>query len=147
MRAVIQRVTEAKVTIEGRVKGEIKEGLLVLLGIAVSDTSRTVDWMCNKIANLRIFNDDEDKMNLSLLDVGGEILLISNFTLYGDASKGFRPSFIQAAKPHASEPLYDEMIIKLKDYNLKIETGVFGAMMDIHLVNSGPVTIQIEKEF
>lgn len=146
MRAVIQRVSEAQVSVNDKIKGQIEHGILILLGIGENDNSKLIDWMANKIINLRIFNDEEGKMNNSVLDVNGGILLISNFTLYGDAMKGFRPSFVKAAKPHISEPLYEEMIEKLNESGLKIQTGIFGAMMDVKLINSGPVTIQIEKE-
>ena len=146
MRAVIQRVSKACVKIDGKVSGEIDTGLVVLLAVNNTDTYDTVEWFSNKLANLRIFPDNAGKMNKSVLDCNGGILLVSNFTVYGDANKGFRPSFIEAAHPDIAEPLYNEMISYLKKfYPIKIETGVFGAMMDIELVNDGPVTIIIEK--
>ncbi|MCL5991713.1 MAG: D-aminoacyl-tRNA deacylase [Bacteroidetes bacterium] len=147
MRTVVQRVNRASVTIDGKVTGEIGKGLLVFLAISNSDNSEIMRWMCNKLVNLRIFPDEEGKMNKSVLDTGGGILLISNFTLYGDASKGFRPSFIKSAPPEISKPLYESMVLYLKEnYPLHIASGEFGAMMDIELVNDGPVTIIIEKE-
>jgi D-tyrosyl-tRNA(Tyr) deacylase len=146
MRAIVQRVSRAKVSIEGTVIDEIGNGSLVLIGIHSSDSDKVIKWMCNKITNLRIFPDDEGKMNRSVIDVGGGIMLISNFTLYGNAMKGFRPSFVEAAAPEIAEPIYNEMIEHLKkEYPVKIAAGVFGAMMDIELVNIGPVTISIEK--
>lgn len=147
MRAVVQRVSRAKVTINGDVHGEINSGLLALVAVRDSDTDEIMKWVAKKIANLRIFPDEDDKMNLSVIDTGGGILLISNFTLYGDPKKGFRPSYGHAAGPEKAEPMYDRMIEHMrKEYPVRIETGVFGAMMDLDFVNSGPVTIIIEKE-
>jgi D-aminoacyl-tRNA deacylase len=121
--------------------------LLVFLAVIESDTDEIMEWFCNKIVNLRIFPDDKDKMNRSVLDINGGILLISNFTLYGDIKHGFRPSFTKAAPPEIAEPMYNKMLNHLQEnYPLKVESGVFGAMMDIELVNAGPVTISIEKE-
>lgn len=146
MRAVIQRVSRAKVDIEGKTVGAIDAGLLVLLGITHTDNSAGIKWMCNKIANLRVFPDDEGKMNKSVLDIGGGLLVISNFTVYGDTRKGFRPNFMNAAPPEIAIPIYNEMIDFLKNnYPIKIESGVFGAMMDIELVNDGPVTVVIDN--
>jgi len=146
MRAVVQRVSSASVTVDKNVCGKINKGLLVLLAVTNSDTSEIMKWMCNKLVNLRIFPDDENKMNKSVLDCKGEILLISNFTLYGDTRKGFRPSFVAAAAPDKAEPMYNEMLSYLKEnYPIKIESGVFGAMMEVQLVNEGPVTLIIEK--
>lgn len=145
MKAVVQRVSSASVAIEGKSKAEIGEGLLVLVGINEFDNEKIIDWMCNKLINLRIFEDEEGKMNKSVTDINGSILLISNFTLYGDCNKGFRPSFISAAKPHISEPIYEQLIEKLKETQLNIQTGIFGANMQVELVNSGPVTLIIEK--
>lgn len=146
MKAVVQRVKSAKVTIDGKINGQIQKGLLVLLGITHDDDSKTIDWMCNKLLNLRIFNDENDKMNLSVTDINGGILVISNFTLYADARKGFRPSYTDAAPPEVSEPIYDQFMNTLKgSTNLLIQEGVFGAMMDVELTNDGPVTIIIEK--
>jgi D-aminoacyl-tRNA deacylase len=146
MKIVVQRVSRASVTVDGTVEGEIKKGLLLLAGIHQSDTKETVDWCCRKISRLRIFEDDEGKMNRSVQDVNGAILVISQFTLYGDTRKGTRPSFIEAARPEEAEPLYDYMINKLKNLSgLQVESGVFGAMMDVELINDGPVTIIVEK--
>lgn len=146
MRAVVQRVHSAKVTVDGTVVGEIQSGLCVLLGIHTTDTTAQADWMIHKLVNLRIFADDDDKMNKSLLDINGGLLLVSQFTLYGDAQKGFRPSFIDAARPEIAEPLYNYMVEKLRnDYTLLIQTGKFGAMMDVSLTNTGPVTLLLEK--
>jgi D-tyrosyl-tRNA(Tyr) deacylase len=146
MRAVVQRVKQAKCTIEGKVAGEIGNGMVVLLAITHSDSHDTIKWMCNKLVNLRIFPDEENKMNKSIIDAGGGILLVSNFTLYGDTQKGFRPSFIQSAPPEIAIPVYNEMVDYLKsNYHINIATGEFGAMMDIELINDGPVTIIVEK--
>lgn len=145
MRAVVQRVSRASVEIDGKMNGEISKGLVVFVAIKDSDNEKTVEWMSNKLVNLRIFPDENDKMNRSVLDVKGGILLISNFTLYGDAKKGFRPSFIESAKPEISEPIFNKLLNYLKsNYDLKIETGKFGAMMNINLINDGPVTIIID---
>ncbi len=145
MKVVVQRVLKATVTVDGSIKGSIDTGLLVLLGIHQQDTVEKNDWMADKIAKLRIFEDNEGKMNRSLLDVGGSVLIVSQFTLYGDLKKGTRPSFIEAARPEVAIPIYESMIEKLKSHGLHVETGVFGAMMDVSLVNSGPVTIIIER--
>ena len=145
MRAVVQRVSRASVEIDGKMNGEISKGLVVFVAIKDSDNEKTVEWMSNKLVNLRIFPDENDKMNRSVLDVKGGILLISNFTLYGDAKKGFRPSFIESAKPEISKPIFNKLLNYLKsNYDLKIETGKFGAMMNINLINDGPVTIIID---
>lgn len=146
MKAVIQRVSRAKVTIGNRTVGEIGRGLLVLLAIKESDNPDTIKWMCNKLANLRIFEDEEEKMNLSVQEINGSILLISNFTIYSNVQKGFRPSFIEAAAAKVSEPVYNKMVEYFRaNYPINIATGEFGAMMDIELVNEGPVTIIVEK--
>jgi len=145
MKVIIQRVSEASVEIEGKINGAIGLGFMILVGFAADDNNEKVDWVCNKIAGLRIFSDENDKMNLSIQDVGGEILLISNFTLYGDARKGFRPSFSNAAAPDIAIPLYDYMLEKLRSLAIKTESGIFGAMMKVSLINDGPVTITIEK--
>ncbi len=146
MRLFIQRILNAKVEIENTNYSSIKKGLLVLLGITNTDSKENADWLINKIINLRIFNDDDEKMNKSVLETNGEILIISNFTLYGDAKKGFRPSFVEASKPEHSEPLYNYFVEKIKEVSkLKIESGIFGADMKVHLVNDGPVTIILEK--
>ena len=146
MRAVVQRVSRASVTIGGKLNGKIDKGIMVLLGICETDNQATIDWMVNKLINLRIFSDADDKMNLSVKDISGGILVVSNFTLYGDAQKGFRPSYTGAAAPVISEPLYNQFMETLRSScELPIAQGEFGAMMDVELVNDGPVTIIIEK--
>jgi D-tyrosyl-tRNA(Tyr) deacylase len=144
VKAVVQRVKSAQVAIEGRIVGRIKKGLLVLLGIKPDDTERDVKFLAEKIINLRIFSDEQDKMNLSLLDIKGEILIVSQFTLYGDCSKGRRPSFAKAALPEIAEKLYEQFIQEIKKSGLTTQTGQFGAMMDVELVNDGPVTLILE---
>lgn len=145
MRAVIQRVREASVQIDGIIKGQIKTGLVVLLGIEETDTPEDVSWLASKIARMRIFSDAEGLMNCSLQDVGGQILLISQFTLFASTKKGNRPSFIRAARPDQAIPLYELMISKLAtETNQPIQTGEFGADMQVALVNDGPVTIGID---
>ena len=146
MKAVIQRVQEAYVTINDEVVAKINDGLLVLLGIVHDDNVATIAWMSSKIVNMRIFNDEHGLMNKSILDIGGDVILVSQFTLYGDAQKGNRPSFIKAAKPDIAIPIYEKMIAQLsKDLGKPIQTGVFGADMQVGLVNDGPVTILLEK--
>jgi D-tyrosyl-tRNA(Tyr) deacylase len=145
MKAVVQRVSKASVTVEGLVKGSITTGLLVFLGVHQDDTDEKRDWVADKIAKLRIFEDDEGKMNRSVIDVGGSVLIVSQFTLYGDLKKGTRPSFIEAARPEVAVPIYESMIEKLRQVGLHVETGIFGAAMDVSLVNNGPVTIIIER--
>lgn len=147
MIAVIQRVSEASVTIEAKVAGAIDQGFMVLLGIAHDDTSEDIDWLCKKIVNMRIFSDEEDKMNLSLSDVGGSILLISQFTLHASTKKGNRPSYMQAARPEVAIPLYEQMIEALATaLGSPIATGEFGADMKVALVNDGPVTIVMDSK-
>lgn len=146
MKIVVQRVSRASVTVNGKVSGAIKHGLLLLVGIHESDTKEQVDWCCKKISKLRIFEDKEGKMNRSVQDVEGGILVVSQFTLYGNAKKGTRPSFIEAASPDKAEPLYDYMIQCFENESgCMIESGEFGAMMDVELVNDGPVTLILEK--
>lgn len=146
MRAVIQRVSEAGVTIDGQLTGAIREGLLVLLGIEDADEEQDLVWLSSKIVQMRIFGDDAGLMNRSVADVGGNILLISQFTLHAATRKGNRPSFIKAARPEKAIPLYEKMIARLEtDLGKKIETGVFGADMKVNLVNDGPVTIIIDS--
>lgn len=146
MKAVVQRVSSAAVKVDGITKGEIGKGLLVLLGIKEGDNEETIRWFSNKLVNLRIFPDETNKINHSVLDINGGILLISNFTLYGDTRKGYRPSFSKAAAPDIAEPLYEKMLDFLRQHNpIQIEAGIFGAMMDVSLVNDGPVTVIIEK--
>lgn len=147
MIAVIQRVTEASVTIEGRVHGKIATGFLVLLGIAHNDTAEDVEWLAGKIAGLRVFSDDDGKMNRALADIDGNILLISQFTLHASTKKGNRPSFTEAAPPPVAIPLYEAMIERLQQLTgKKIETGIFGADMKVRLLNDGPVTIIIDSK-
>lgn len=147
MRAVIQRVTLANVAIEGKVHASIEDGLLVLLGIEDADTGEDVEWLSGKIANLRIFNDHDGVMNISIKETGGDILLISQFTLHASTKKGNRPSYIKAGKPETAVPLYEKMIQQLSaDLGKEIKTGIFGAGMKVELVNDGPVTIVIDSK-
>jgi len=146
MKAVIQRIKEAKVKVNGKTVGEAKRGYLVFLGIGVNDGENEVEYMVSKVANLRIMADSQDKMNLNLKDAGGEILVVSQFTLYGDTKGQNRPSFIGAAKPERAEELYNLFIEKLKKQGLKVESGKFATMMEVELVNDGPVTIIIESQ-
>ncbi len=147
MRVVIQRVTEASVKVDGKITGEIKEGLLVLLGIEDADTDEDIYWLSNKIINLRIFNDEEGVMNKSLSDIAGDILLVSQFTLHAATKKGNRPSYIKASKPDFAIPMYEKMIKQLEsDLGKKIQTGIFGADMKVSLLNDGPVTIIIDTK-
>lgn len=144
MRAVIQRVTSATVEIEGKIVGKINNGFMVLLGIKSEDTSKEALWLANKIISLRVFEDENGKMNRGLEEINGEILLISQFTLYGDCTKGRRPSFLNAAHPDIAIPLYEEFKSIINEKKIKIETGVFGADMKVSLVNDGPVTLVID---
>ncbi len=146
MRAVIQRVSHASVTVDNEVVGAIKQGLLVLLGVGEGDTEKEAHWLAHKTANLRIFSDAEGKMNLSVQAIGGSVLVVSQFTLYGDVRRGFRPSFGHAAPPDIAERLVDVFVDALKAETIPVETGVFGAMMDVALLNDGPVTILLERE-
>ena len=146
MRVVLQRVREANVTVEGKVVGEIGLGQLLLVGFQQSDTTDQVEWMADKVVGLRIFPDEAGKMNLTLADVGGSILVVSQFTLYGDVRKGRRPSFIDAAPPETAIPLYDRFVELLEARHPgKVATGEFGAMMDVSLTNDGPVTLVIDS--
>ncbi len=145
MKIVLQRSKEASVKVDGKKIAEISSGLVLLVGITHSDTEKDVDYLVDKIPNLRIFEDSEEKMNFSLLDVGGDILSVSQFTLYGDSKKGRRPNFMQAAKPDYAEELYHLFNLKLKNKGINVQTGSFGAMMDVSLVNDGPVTLIIES--
>ena len=145
MRAVVQRVDRASVTIDGNVNGKIEKGFMVLMGIDEKDEQKDLDYICDKLMGLRIFEDEEGKMNRSIIDAGGSILLISQFTLYGDARKGKRPSFIRAARPEKAIPLYEAAISKLSE-KVHVETGIFGAEMKVELVNDGPVTILLDSE-
>ena len=146
MRAVVQRVSSASVTVDTEVVGSIGAGLLVLLGVGVEDTSTEAQWLDRKIAGLRIFRDDEQRMNRSVQDVGGSVLVVSQFTLYGDARKGTRPSFTKAAGEDLAVPLYEEFCELMRAEGLPVETGRFGAMMDVSLVNDGPVTIVLDRD-
>lgn len=146
MRVVLQRSKEASVTVDGEVKGAIRSGAVLLVGITHEDTEEDARYVADKVVNLRIFEDEEGKMNHSLLDVEGEILSISQFTLYGDCRKGRRPNFMSAAKPDHAESVYDYFNKVLKEKGIKVETGVFGAMMDVNLTNDGPVTLIIESK-
>ncbi len=146
MRAVIQRVSRCKVTVEGKVVGHIGVGLLILLGIAKEDTEAAADYLAQKILGLRIFEDAEEKMNLSVMDTRGEVLVVSQFTLYGDVRKGKRPSFDAAARPDEAKRLYEYFVGKVRASGLRCETGQFQAMMDVELVNAGPVTILVDSE-
>lgn len=147
MRVVIQRVVNASVSIDNVTKSTINKGLLILLGIEDSDNQEDIDWLCSKISHLRIFNDKQNVMNLSVNDIDGEILLISQFTLYSSTRKGNRPSYIKAARPEIAIPLYDTFIKKLSiETNKEVKTGIFGAIMNVSLVNDGPVTIIIDSK-
>lgn len=145
MRIVVQRCKQAKVSVEGNVVGSVEKGLMLLVGITHEDTEKEAEYLAEKIAGLRIFEDDEGKMNLSIKDIGGDILSVSQFTLYGDCSKGKRPSFITAARPETAEPLYERFNEILRGKGLTVETGKFGADMDVELTNWGPVTLILER--
>ena len=145
MRAVVQRVDKADVTVDGEVTGSVKKGLLVLLGVADGDTEKDLQYMVDKVTGLRIFEDDADKMNLSVKDVGGELLVVSQFTLCGDARKGKRPSFDKAAKPDLANAYYEKFVELCRAQGLQVETGVFRAHMLVGLVNNGPVTILLDS--
>lgn len=146
MRAVVQRVKISHVEVDGKITGQIGKGLMILLGISEDDKTEDIDYMVDKITNLRIFEDDENKMNLSLLDVKGELLVVSQFTLYGDCRKGRRPSFIKAARPEKAQQLYDLFIKKAEDLNVKVQSGVFQADMSVYIENDGPVTLIVDSE-
>ncbi|NQZ69642.1 MAG: D-tyrosyl-tRNA(Tyr) deacylase [Lentisphaeria bacterium] len=146
MRALLQRVSSASVTIDNECVGKIGPGLVILLGITETDDSAIADWVADKSVNLRIFNDADDKMNLSALDTSAEILIVSQFTLYGDCDKGRRPSFVKASRPDHSKPLYEAFVEKVRSYGLTVATGVFAADMLVQINNDGPVTLMVEKE-
>jgi D-tyrosyl-tRNA(Tyr) deacylase len=146
LRAVVQRVKRASVTVDGEIVGEIDKGFLVLIGVSGDDTEADVRYCVEKILNLRVFEDGDGKMNLSLLDIGGELLAVSQFTLYGDTRRGRRPSFISAAPPDAASRLYEYFVGECRKQIARVETGRFQAMMDVELVNDGPVTILIDSQ-
>ncbi|MBP3907826.1 MAG: D-tyrosyl-tRNA(Tyr) deacylase [Turicibacter sp.] len=146
MRVVVQRARQAKVTVDGKVTGAIEHGLMLLVGLTHEDTVKDLEYCAKKVANLRIFEDEKGKMNLSIKEVGGSILSISQFTLYGETKKGNRPSFIEAARPEVAEPLYHQFNQILREtYEIQVETGIFGAMMDVSFTNNGPVTLIVES--
>lgn len=145
MKLVVQRVKNAKVEVDEKTVGSINQGFLVLLGVTHTDTRSEADYLVKKLCNLRVFEDENGKMNLGLKDVGGELLIVSQFTLYADCSQGNRPSFINAAKPDVANELYEYFCEKCKEQNIKVEKGIFGADMKVNLLNDGPVTIILEK--
>lgn len=145
MKLVVQRVKNAKVDIDGKTVGKIEKGFLVLLGVTHNDTKKEADYLVKKLCNLRVFEDENGKMNLSLKDIGGELLIVSQFTLYADCSQGNRPSFIEAARPEIAEPLYEYFCNECEKNEIRVEKGIFGADMKVSLLNDGPVTIIIEK--
>ena len=145
MRIVLQRVSQASVTIGDRVAGAVGRGYCLLVGFTHTDTVEQVRWMADKVAGLRVFSDAEDKMNLGLADIGGGVLVVSQFTLYGNTQKGRRPSFVDAARPEVAIPLYEAFIGELRGRGLEVATGEFGAMMQVHIVNDGPVTLVLDR--
>ena len=145
MKLLVQRVSRASVEVEGKIVGKINKGFLVLLGITHTDNEKIADYLVNKLINLRVFKDENNKMNLSVNDVNGELLIISQFTLYADCSGGNRPSFVNAAKPEYANELYEYFLKKCEEYDVHVEHGVFGAHMEVSLLNDGPVTIELEK--
>lgn len=146
MRVVVQRSKNAKVSVNGEITGQISKGLVLLVGVTHQDKEEDAAFLAEKIVNLRIFEDDAGKMNLSLLEVGGEILSVSQFTLYGDCRKGRRPNFMEAARPEQANQLYEVFNGLLREKGIKVETGIFGAMMDVELINDGPVTLIVESK-
>lgn len=144
MKALVQRVDRAQVSVDGEIVGSVGPGLCVLIGVTHDDTSAHAEKMASKLTKLRIFDDEEGRMNRSVADIGGDVLVVSQFTLYGDTAKGNRPSYIEAARPEQAEPLVDELVDHLRSLGLKVETGRFRAMMKVELVNDGPVTIALE---
>jgi len=146
MRAVVQRVKRASVEVDGQLVGAIDLGALVLLGVGVADTEKDADYLAEKLVNLRIFGDSEGKLNLSLLDVGGAMLVVSQFTLFGDCRKGRRPSYSDAAGPDKANALYEYFVARVRQHGVRVETGVFQAMMDVSLINDGPVTLLVDSK-
>ena len=146
MRAVVQRVTEARVEVAGKIVGEVGAGFLVLLGVARDDTTADADYLAEKTINLRVFTDDEGKMNRSLLETGGAMLVVSQFTLYGDVRRGRRPSYSDAAEPEKANQLYEYFVARVRSFGVKVETGVFQAMMKVSLTNDGPVTTLLDSQ-
>ena len=145
MRAVVQRVTEARVTVAGNITGQIGVGLVVLLGVARDDEDGDADYLADKIVNLRVFQDEQGKMNRSILETRGQMLVVSQFTLYGDVRRGRRPSYTEAAEPDKANKLYEYFVERVRSFGLKVETGVFQAMMEVSLINDGPVTILLDS--
>lgn len=145
MKLVVQRVKKAEVKVDGNIIGKIDKGFLVLIGIKVGDTKEQADYLVKKLCNLRVFSDENDKMNLSIKDVKGKLLIVSQFTLYGDCSQGNSPSFIEAARPEEANPLYEYFCNQCELNNIEVQKGIFGADMKVELINDGPVTIIIEK--
>lgn len=145
MRVLVQRVARARVEVGGRIVGSIDRGLAVLVGFTHTDSVEHATWMADKLVGLRIFADADDKLNLSVADAGGSVLVVSQFTLYGDAAKGRRPTFIDAARPEHALPLYQRFVALLRERGVRVETGEFGAAMEVHVVNDGPVTLWIER--
>ncbi len=146
MKLVLQRVSEASVEVDGKTVGEIGNGLLVLLGVTHGDDESVIPWLVKKTTELRIFEDENGKMNKSLMDIGGEMLVVSQFTLYARCKKGRRPDFIDAAEPEKAERLYEDFVQRVRDMSVRVNTGVFGAFMQVKLVNDGPVTIILERD-
>ena len=146
MRAILQRVRQAEVRVEGETTGRIDNGLLVFLGVGEGDDDSDMEYLIDKIVHLRIFADDDGKMNRSLLDVNGQMLIVSQFTLYADTSRGRRPSFVKAMDPGPAEEMYEQFVERVADLGVEVETGVFGKMMDVELINDGPVTITLDSE-
>jgi D-aminoacyl-tRNA deacylase len=146
MRVVVQRSKEAKVTVDGNITGQITKGFVLLVGVTHDDTFEDAEFVADKVAHLRVFEDENGKMNLSLMDVSGEILSVSQFTLYGDCRKGRRPNFMEAARPENAIEIYEKFNTSLREKGIAVETGVFGAMMDVSLINDGPVTLIIESK-
>ncbi len=146
MRVVVQRVKEASVTVDNQIVGKINRGLLVLLGVGEGDDKKDLEYLLDKVLGLRIFEDEKGKMNLSLIDVGGQLLVVSQFTLYGDVRKGKRPSFTESAHPDIADKMYEDFVQIARDRGVIVETGIFGAHMDVSLINDGPVTIMIDSK-